>query len=237
MADPASTDLIIQNVGNIIAAVAALGAASMGFVDATKAVWGGPSNFGFSSIRRTLSPFLPKKANGAFNEAELLDALKSNWINGVAKADQKAKAKALIHLGLTAGNAAELAKAAGVDEKTLASVADKVAGRLQDALTPAEINALGQFDAILSAILDEAYERADQQYRNGTKILAMIVSIIFGIVASGLINSGGFNGSNFILGLVVGLVAVPLAPVAKDLVSSLQAAAGALQATQRGVRR
>jgi hypothetical protein len=37
--------------------------------------------------------------------------------------------------------------------------------------------------------------------------------------------------------LLVGLVAVPLAPVAKDLVSSLQAAVAALQATQRGVRR
>ena len=159
----------------------------MGFVDALKAFEGGPSNFGFSTIRRTLRPFLPKNANGAFSEAELLEALKSNWINGVAKADQKAKAKALIHLGLTAGNAADLAKAAGVDEKTLASVADKVAGRAQGntALTPAEINALGQFDAILSAILDEAYERGDQQYRNGTKILAMIVAVVFGVVASG----------------------------------------------------
>jgi hypothetical protein len=184
---------------------------------------------------------LPKKANGAFSEAELLEALKSNWINGVAKADQKAKAKALIHLGLTAGNATELAQAAGVDAAVLSSVADKVAGRVTDptktALTPAEVNTLGQFDAILSAILDEAYERADQQYRNGAKILAMIVAVVFGIVASGLINAGGFSSNNVILGLIVGLVAVPLAPVAKDLVSSLQAAASAIQTTQRGIRR
>jgi hypothetical protein len=209
----------------------------MGFVDALKAFDGGPSNFGFSSIKRTLGPFLPKKANGAFNEADLLEALKSNWINGVAKADQKAKAKALVHLGLTAGNAVELAQAAGVDEKTLASVANKVAGRVQGntALTPAEINTLGQFDAILSAILDEAYERADQQYRNGTKILAMIFAVVFGIAGSCLINGSNWKAAG--LGLLVGLVAVPLAPVAKDLVSSLQAAVAALQATQRGVRR
>jgi hypothetical protein len=236
MADPASTDLI-QNVGNIVAAIAALGTASMGFVDALKAFGGGPSNFGFSSIKRTLKPFLPRKASGAFNQAELLEALRSNWINGVAKADQKAKAKALIHLGLTAGNAAELAQAAGVDEKTLASVADKVAGRAQGntALTPAETNTLGQFDAILSVILDEAYERADQQYRNGTKILAMIFAIVFGIAGSCLIKGGNWDSIG--LGLLVGLVAVPLAPVAKDLVSSLQAAVTALQATQRGIRR
>jgi hypothetical protein len=231
------TTSLIASVGNIIAAVAALGTASMGFVDAMKAFDGGPSNFGFSGIKRTLSPFLPKKANGAFSEAELLETLKSNWINGVGKADQKAKAKALIHLGLTAGNAGDLAKAAGVDASTLASVADKVAGRVQGALTPGEVNALGQFDAILSAILDEAYERADQQYRNGTKILAMLVAVIFGIVASGLINVGGFNADNCLLGLIVGLAAVPLAPVAKDMVSSLQAAAAAMQVTQRGVGR
>jgi len=236
MADPASTDLI-QSVGNIVIAVAALGTASMGFVDALKAFGGGPSNFGFSTIRRTLRPFLPKNANGAFSEAELLEALKSNWINGVAKADQKAKAKALIHLGLTAGNAADLAKAAGVDEKTLASVADKVAGRAQGntALTPAETNTLGQFDAILSAILDEAYERGDQQYRNGTKILAMIFTLIFGIAASLLLKGAGWDNAG--LGVLVGLAAVPLAPVAKDLTSSLQAAVTAMQIIPRGARR
>jgi len=236
MADPANPDLI-QSVGGIVAAVAALGTASVGFVDALKAFGGGPSNFGFAGIRRTLSPFLPKTANGAFTEAKLLDALRSNWINGVAKADQKAKAKALIHLGLTAGNARDLAKAAGVDEDTLASVANKVAGRVQvnPALTPAETNALGQFDAILSAILDEAYERADQQYRNGTKILATFFAVTFGIAGSCLIKGASWDDAG--LGLLVGLVAVPLAPVAKDLASSLQAAVTALQTTQRGLRR
>jgi hypothetical protein len=241
MADPAGTDLI-HSVGSIIAAVAALGTAAMGFVDALKAFGGGPSNFGFSGIRRTLSPFLPKTANGAFTEAKLLEALRSNWINGVPKADQKAKAKALIHLGLTAGNARDLARAAGVDEATLASVADKVAGRVpnpadpnQIKLAPAETNALGQFDAILSAILDEAYERADQQYRNGTKILATLFAVVFGVAGSCLIKGASWDDVG--LGLLVGLVAVPLAPVAKDLASSLQAAVTALQTTQRGLRR
>lgn len=236
MADLASAD-IIQSVGHIIAAVAALGTASMGFVDALKAFDGGPSNFGFATIKRTLAPFLPKQANGAFNEANLIETLRSNWLNGVAKADQKAKAKALIHLGLTAGNAVALAQAAGIDEKTLASVANKVAGRVQGntTLTPAEVNALGQFDAILSAILDEAYERADQQYRNGTKILAMVFAVVFGVAGSCLIN--GVNWQVAGLGVLVGLVAVPLAPVAKDLVSSLQAAVTVLQATQGVTRR
>ena len=38
-------------------------------------------------------------------------------------------------------------------------------------MTPAEISILGQFDAVLGAVLDEAYERADQKYRNAAKLL------------------------------------------------------------------
>jgi len=41
----------------------------------------------------------------------------------------------------------------------------------------AAIHALGHFDAILSAILDEGYQRADQVYRNASKVCAMLVSL------------------------------------------------------------
>ena len=50
-----ATDLLngqLGNILNLIGAVGGLGAAAMGLVDALKAFWGGPSNFGFSRIRR-----------------------------------------------------------------------------------------------------------------------------------------------------------------------------------------
>jgi hypothetical protein len=233
MADTNSTNDAIANIGNIIAAVAALGTASMGLVDASKAIAGGPSNFGFGDIETSLSPFLPAEGVGAYNRTLLLKTLRANWINGVDKAEQKAKAKSLIHLGLSKGNAAHLAAAAGVDPVRLESLAQKTASG--EPATPEEITALGQFDAILSAVLDAGYERADQKYRNACKAIATVVATVLGVVAGWVI--GGGNWGYVLTGLIAGVTAVPVAPMAKDLVSSLQAAAAAVQTTRRGVRR
>jgi hypothetical protein len=233
MADANATNQAIASIGDIIAAVAALGTASMGLVDAAKAFAGGPSNFGFGYIETALSPFLPAEGVGAYNRTLLLLTLRANWINGVDKAEQKAKAKSLIHLGLSKGNAAHLAEAAGVDGQRLEALAQKTASG--EPATPEEISALGQFDAILSAVLDAAYERADQKYRNACKAIATVVATLLGLVAGWLI--GGGNSTYVITGLIAGVTAVPLAPVAKDLVSSLQAAAAAVQTSRRGIRR
>jgi hypothetical protein len=230
MVDVNASAAVIDNIGRVIAAIAGLGTASMGLVDATKAFFGGPSNFGFGSIKKAITPFLPPDpGSGAFNRTVLLQTLRANWLNGVPKADQKAKAKALVHLGLSKGNAESLAKAAGVDTDKLKSLAEKTAdGRKVD---QDEINVLGQFDAVLSAVLDNAYERGDQIYRNGSKLLAMILSTILGVIGAVVLGQSSW------LGLAVGIVATPLAPVSKDLVSSLQAAVNALQTARRGLLR
>jgi hypothetical protein len=239
MADAATTaDLLssgnLSNILNFLTAAAGLGTAAMGLVDSSKAFWGGPSNFGFPTVEKEVGPFLVAAADGptAFGRAEILRMLKANWVNGVAKADQKAKAKSLIHLGLTRGNAAALATAAGVDAATLTSLAQKTA----DGITPIqqEINVLGQFDAVVSAVLDAAYERGDQQYRNGCKFLGLAVSTVLGVFGGWIVyGPNGFGIWQFWLSFLVGLSATPLAPVAKDLVSSLQAAASAVSTVKR----
>ncbi|HEY6257240.1 MAG TPA: hypothetical protein VIY51_15760 [Xanthobacteraceae bacterium] len=227
----------LTDILNFVAAAGGLGTAAMGLVDASKAFRGGPSNIGFGSIESALSPFLaPLGAkSAAFGKAEVLQTLKANWLNGVPKADQKAKAKSLIHLGLSKGNAARLAAAAGVDPKKLASLAQKTA--TGDQPTQDEVNVLGQFDAVLSAVLDTAYERGDQQYRNAAKCLAMLVATILGVVGGWIVLGNGptpsFTIHDFALSLLVGLSATPLAPIAKDLTSSLQAAVSAARALKR----
>jgi len=222
---------------NVIAAAGGLGTAAMGLVDATKAFRGGPSNIGFGHIERALEPFLaPLGAKSvAFGKAEVLQTLKANWLNGVPKADQKAKTKSLIHLGLTRGSAARLATAAGVDGKKLASLAQKTADGEQP--TQDEVNVLGQFDAVLSAVLDTAYERADQQYRNASKFLAMLAATLLGGIGGWIIfdktSIAYFTSSDFALSLLVGVIATPLAPIAKDLTTSLQTAVSAASALKR----
>lgn len=243
----------LTNVVNLIGAAGGLGTAAMGLVDAMKAFGGGPSNFGFKFIRDAVAKFAKASvdkpaapsqdtdAPAAFGWNDIEYTLKANWLNGVAEADQKAKAKALIHLRLTKGDAPNLARLAGVDADKLASVATKAANGQQ--VAPDEIAVLGQFDAVLSAVLDEAYERADQYYRNAAKLLAMLVATLLAIVGGWIIYAqdpagaanlwGYFKTSEFVMALLVGASAAPVAPIAKDLSSSLQAAVSAVGAAKK----
>jgi hypothetical protein len=134
-------------------------------------------------------------------------------------------AKALIHLGLTSAGAPALAQATGLDAAALTALATKV--QTGEALLPNEVTLFGRFDAIVSAKLDTGFERADQRYRNAAKALAFGVSVVLGLVGAPIV------GANAAVGLLVGVVATPLAPVAKDLASSLSAATKAISAVKR----
>ena len=221
----------LPNLVNLIAAVGALGTSAMGLVDTTKLFGGGPSNFGFGYIESGLAPFLDALASSSapFGKHAILRTLRSAWLNGVAKEDQKAKAKSLIHLGLSQVDSAALANVAAVDPEKLQLAMQKTA--VGQVAAPEEANVLGQFDAVLTAVLDTAYERGDQKYRNAAKFLAMVTSVILGGIG-GLIVFGT-DLTDLIFCLLAGLIATPLAPIAKDLASSLQnavAAASALKA-------
>ena len=154
----------IPNIGDSIAAIAALGTAAYGLVDAAKAFWGGPSVAGYGRIKAALAPFNP--ALQTLGNAPW-QTLRANWLNGVAKADQKATAKSLIHLTLSPDNASKLARAVDIDADALEAVAKKIDKGTD--LAKSDIDVLGRFDALVSAVLDAAYERADQQYRNTAK--------------------------------------------------------------------
>jgi hypothetical protein len=232
----------LTNLLNIIAATGALGTAAMGLVDAFKVFWGGPSNFGYGFIKAAVKRFAPDTADGpvAFRQKDVLRTLRANWLNGDSAADQKAKARAMIHLRLTQGDAAALAKLVGVDAEVLQSAATKATKG--EKVSPEEVSVLGQFDAVLSAVLDEAYERADQKYRNAAKLLAVIVATALALFAGWLIQDQPAAGSppalpylgsaRFWVCLIAGLISAPIAPVAKDLTTALQNAVAAARAVK-----
>jgi hypothetical protein len=221
----------LSNLVNLVTAVGALGGAAMGLVDTTKLFGGGPSNFGFGHIERALAPFLDALASSSapFGKHAILRTLKADWLNGAAKDDQKAKARSLIQLSLSQVDAAALANVAAVDPGELQLAAQKKASGL--AAAPEEASALGQFEAVLSAVIDAAYERGEQKYRNAAKFLAMVTSVILGGIG-GLIVFGS-DPIDLIFCLLAGLVATPVAPVAKDLTSALQTAVAAASALKK----
>ena len=156
-----------------ITAIGALGTAAFGLVDATKAFGGGVNHIGFSRIKAAVTALVPA------SDPDILPILQANWFSGTDLAAQKALAKSLIELNLTATHS----------------------------------------DLILNALIDEAYQRADQLYRDGTRAWAMAIAITLALIA------GHQFHTPISASLLAGLLATPLAPIAKDLSTALQTTA------------
>jgi hypothetical protein len=249
-------------VTNAISAIAGLGTASFGLVDATKVFGGGVSRRGFGEIKRVIQPFFGKnasehaKAMSPLDFGPLLNTLRANWLNGNDLDSQKAIAKSLLKLRLSAANAADYAAATGMDPVILATIAEKI--RSATPLVDTELDAFGRFDLTLTAILDEGYQRADQIYRNSCKFLAALFSVVIAVLGGYILHNSavaaaaaaaaaapanaalqnaqaavdkiGYWGTpNMWKAFVVGLLATPLAPIAKDLSSALIAGVQAVQ--------
>ena len=221
------------NLPQIVLAIGSLGTAAYGVVDITKGFGGGISNRGFGDIKKVVSKFIPSTSEGTASASALaltsvLATLRANWINGMALADQKSVAKALVKLNLTRATAKGMAVAAGVDGDLLTSVADKIASGA--ALSQQETDVHGRFDVLLQAMLDQGYQRADQRYRNSAKLLAVPVAIALALLGAWAISGSSLTSGDTLRALVGGLLATPLAPVAKDLASAIQAGAKVAQA-------
>ena len=215
------------DLSKLVLAVGGLGTAAYGVVDATKAFGGGVSRVGFGDIKKVISKLIPPSGGGTGSTSALaldsaLGTLRANWMNGMAAADQKSIAKALVKLQLTQQSAGGLAAATGVDAEKLASVGKKLATK--EKLTDDETDVFGRFDLLLSALLDQAYQRGDQRYRNTAKLLAVIVSVLLALAGAWALGSHRFG-----LATLAGLLATPLAPIAKDLSSAIQAGAKVVQ--------
>lgn len=221
----------LGSVGTIFAATAALGTASFGLVDASKFFRGGISNVGYGFIEEALRPF--RAALALIDSRDPYAVVKANWLNGVDKGEQKARARDLIRLGLTSSNAEALAAdITGVDGPRLAAVALKVENGTP--LVEEDTNLLGRFDAIVDARLDAAFERADQSYRNSARVAAGAVSVLLALIGAVLIvGMAAFEVGHFVTAVLLGAVATPIAPIAKDVASALSTAISAFKAAKR----
>jgi hypothetical protein len=124
------------------------------------------------------------------------------------------------------GDAAEGARIANIDSTALRELALKAASGKQ--LEGNEVDLMGRVDAFVGFHIDAAFEKADQQYRNVARVFAGAIAMLLAISAAYLI------GESLWLGAMVGLLSVPVAPLAKDLTSAMTAAVGAVKAVRRG---
>jgi hypothetical protein len=231
-------------LSQIITAIGGLGTAAFGLVDAAKAAFGFINRIGLKHIQETVAGLapdqsgvdqngvgLPTKPVNSLPRKNILETVEANWVNGTDVASQKAIAKSLIKLHLSEGNAATLAAKTNVDPVMLTTVAAKtIAGT---PLLPAESDVFSRFDLIVTAMLDEAYQISDQVYRNWTRALAATVAILLAVAGGWSLEGINFAPKELALSVLVGLLATPLAPIAKDLASALQSAVNTMQLLKR----
>jgi len=220
----------LHELPQIITAIGGLGTAAFGLVDASKALWGGVNHIGFSAIKKTVVSLTPGIPTNALSQKKIIETLQANWFNGTDLGSQKSIAKSLIKLNLNAANADDLAKATGVDSATLKTVAIKIASGTP--LLTNESDVYARFDLILTALLDETYQRSDDVYRNWTRAIAGIVAVVLAVVGGVMLN-GKFDLLNVGKSVMIGLLATPLAPIAKDLSTALATAVNTLQLVKK----
>ncbi len=223
----AETNLLsLPEVGAALAALSALATAAFGLLDASKGLWGGVARVGLGHIWTALTPF-QSTLNAAMGEGRWRILVMANWMNGLPKTEQKAVVRSLIKLGLNEATAPDLAAAVRVDPEALLLIARKLAKG--QALSEADLNLLGRLNAVLDALLDSGFELADQQYRNVSRLWAGLLCVILSVVAREIWAANGGDPPDVGVAIAIGVLAVPIAPVAKDLTSSLTAAMRALK--------
>jgi hypothetical protein len=214
------------NLPDATLAVGALGTAATGLVDSTKAFSGGISRAGFGYIKQLISRTVPAGPNAqpgsGLGTDDILNTLLANWMNGMDPGAQKAIAKSFIKLHFNPATAAALAAQTNVDPVALSSVAAKLAA--MEPLTTQESDTFGRFDLALSALVDRAYERGDQFYRNCCKILACVFAVVLAWLGNRSLETHLPRWEI----IIIGLVAAPLAPMAKDIANAIQSASDSL---------
>lgn len=241
-----------DNLGTVALAVGALGASSYAIVDGLK-LFSWIDLAGFERLfhqggRRltqkhaaNLDPLLPalKIAYGT----AVMEVLKAQYRGG-RTGDLPRTLRQGVRIGLGMMEKAQVEKLAtdlGLGEATV----QLVVGALEKArqLRPPatgqgdakpqvppmgddERASLARLETTLDARIDAALVLANAQYATQTKLYAMVVAlaIAFGVGAAVLESE-----HKYAICLLVGIAAVPLAPVAKDLASGLQAAVKAFR--------
>lgn len=231
--------MIPMQLPQVITAIGGLGTAAFGLLEAIKPMVPWINRTGFSGIRKTVSSLTPDEPGArvpvnALPRKNILESLLANWVNGTDLASQKAIAKSLIKLHVSAANAPALAATTNVDPVQLTEVAKSIVSGT--ALTQQQTDAYSRFDLIVMAMLDEAYQHADQVYRNWTRAMAALLAVALAF-AGGWSLVGSWQNfwwkPDMFLALLVGLLATPLAPIAKDISTALATAVNTMQLVKK----
>lgn len=250
----AAATALSSNLSTTVLAIGALGTAAFGIVDGFKLIpWIDQAGFEhlFSAGRIGLrSPWSARWAHSNLDPlfpaleraygADVMNLLKLQYRAGRSKGDLPRTLRQGVRIGFSFMHQNEIEKVAfelGLPDAISQSAAKAVATfsavrppatgqpAVAAAAMPSEEEraAMANLETAIDARIDAALVLAESQYVTQTKVLALIVSLVIALVVGGLLKQ------ETVVSVVVGLVAVPLAPIAKDLATALQSAVTALK--------
>ncbi|MEQ9091603.1 MAG: hypothetical protein RIE52_10970 [Balneola sp.] len=223
------------NFVDIILAAGALGTASFGIVEGLK--WTRLGTIGFSSISNQLGKEVMDALKNAYGQ-NFLVYLKSLYRENRSSGALSKTIRQGVRIGLSEDNAIDLAKSIGVvDGDSLKDVAKTLNSNGE--LSTDQRSILGRFELALDARIDSALADASNKYIGGMRLAASCFSImislataltfIFTDINESFVDKFGNSWGMIVQAVIVGLVAVPIAPITKDIVSAIQAASKALK--------
>ena len=210
----------VPEVGNLVLGAGTLGTAAFGIVEALK--WTPLGAAGFGRIKATLGvPLLAALKIAYGDDSEKL--LRAQYCKGGGRDELARSLRQGVRVGLKAEHAEALAASAGavVNAADLKSAIESIAaGRDLDST---QRNVIGRFELAVDARIDSALALAQDTYLGSIRLAASAVAIGMALLSAMLLEV------NLIWGWVVGIAAVPLAPIANDVVGALQAATRAMK--------
>lgn len=232
-------EITLAQLTAFLLAVGAVGTAAMAASESFKSGLLPP--MGFKHLKKSIS-WADKALKVAYEE-EYLDLLESLYRQNRSKGDLPRILRQGVRIGMNTKTARELASIVGdCTPEDLEEVARKVAaGELlgkeekenaepkMDKATARNI--LGRFEMAADARIDAALSLAERHYINGIRFGAFVWAIVLSMASALII--GNHEGDVFkylVHGIIVGFIAVPIAPIAKDLTKGLQSATRAVKA-------
>jgi hypothetical protein len=155
-----------------------------------------------------------------------------NLLRAQYRGDQAELARILrqgVRLGLTEDTADKMAADLRmVDAATLRAVAKKV--RVGTALADEERNVLGRFELAADTRIEAALTLAQSHFKGKLQLTAACAALLISLVVglSQFLSAEGGEWSVLGRALLIGILAVPIAPIAHDIVDVLKAVTGAI---------
>jgi hypothetical protein len=218
---------LTKDLGDLVLATGALGVAAFGIVEGLK--WTRLGLSGFRKIEDTLGADLM----GAFQRAygdNAFDLLKAQYGTGRGTGDLPRTLRQGARIGLSSDNVANIGYQIGVvDIAQLAAVVGKLEGGT--ALDDQEKSILGRFELAVDARIDAGLALAERSYRGAMRRSAFALSLFLAFFVTWVLDWEGV-AVNWLAPFIVGITAVPLAPIAKDVSKAIQSATKAVRAVR-----